>query len=44
MAIMHTYPGICQDTIDDNTLAEVDYKILETKEEFMDFYNSFNAE
>ena len=29
---------------DDNTLAEVDYKILETKEEFMNFYNSFNAE
>ena len=29
---------------DDNTLAEVDYKILDTKEKFMDFYNSFNAE
>ena len=100
MAIMHTYPEICQNTIrrieegrkttyvntyykhssgfiwcinskgyyhiykaekintnvgifpgmvhyrlkDDNTLAEVDYKILNTKEEFIDFYNSFNAE
>ena len=98
MAILHTYPEICRDTIqrikegretfidtyykhstsfiwwinnkgyyhiyraekintnigvfpgmvhyrlkDDNTLAEVDYKILETKEEFVDFYNSFNA-
>lgn len=100
MAILHTYPRICQDTIqrikegrektyintyykhstgfiwwinnkgyyhiykpekintnvgrfpgmvhyrlkDDNTLVEVDYKILDTKEAFMDFYNSFNAE
>lgn len=100
MAIMHTYPEICQNTIrrieegrettcintyykhsngfiwwinskgyyhiyraekintnigrfpgmvhyrlkDDDTLAEVDYKILDTKEEFIEFYNSFNAE
>ena len=100
MAIMHTYPEICQNTIrrieegrkttyvntyykhstgfiwcinskgyyhiykpekintnigifpgmvhyrlkDDDTLTEVDYKILETKEEFINFYNSFNAE
>ena len=100
MGALHTYPGICQDTIqrieegrektyidtyykhstgfiwcinskgyyhiykaekintnigiflgmvhyrlkDDNTLVEVDYKILDTKEEFMNFYNSFNAE
>ena len=100
MAIMHTYPEICQNTIrrieegrettcintyykhssgfiwcinskgyyhiykpekintnigifsgmvhyrlkDDNTLTEVDYKILDTKEKFIDFYNSFNAE
>lgn len=100
MAIMHTYPEICQNTIrrikegrettcintyykhssgfiwnlnnkgyyhiwkaekihtnigvfpgmvhyrlkDDNTLAEIEYQILETKEKFYEFYGSFNAE
>lgn len=29
---------------DDNTLAETEYQILETKEKFIEFYNSFNAE
>lgn len=39
------FPGMVHYRLkDDNTLAEVDYKILETKEEFIDFYNSFNAE
>lgn len=100
MAIMHTYPEICQNTIrrikegrettcintyykhssgfiwwinskgyyhiwkaekihtnigmfpgmvhyrlkDDNALTEIEYQILETKEKFIEFYNSFNAE
>lgn len=29
---------------DKNTLAEIEYKILETKEAAIEFYNSFNAE